>query len=642
MTARALLVLSVVAAVCGCGRSGPLTTGDVRITIDSNAAAGIVEARIGGALAATCPGECSVVVPRDAELVLTALGVAGELGAWGGDAASCGSSATCVLQPSRNGTVSAVWRARLTVSPSPPGVGRVVSTPAGIDCVDACSGTFPFGSAVTLDAVADPGFFRSWGGACSSITDLSCPIVADGAIAVDANFSLVDVTLAAALLDQFATAVVADPQIPGGYFLAGAFDGAFSFGSVAIAHSGGGGREGFYLRVLPGGTTTWSATIPALGDVRPHAIDAAIDTTLAVFVGGSFTGVADIDRNGTGADPVGDINSFLLRHNVGSAAPAWADEGLGAATTSRSILADLKIRGSRLGITGTESGAVSFGGSTLDSGNQNRHHAFTATWGLDGSLQRIVAHGKGGGSHAEGRGITFTEGGDPVTASFYEIQDDVGPCDPGADAGTRDGFVFSLDVDDFSSCDWSRRYDIGGDDRLSDIVAASGIRLVTVGARLDSGNRQVVIREVDGNDGSLGWTTVLPTTEVPLPFGIAYDADRGEVVIAGSFAGTITVDGVEYVSAGDYDVLVVRLDEADGSIVSVATAGGTGADVVGGPDVDIADAFTAEDQGYAAGAVAILASSQVAIAGWTTSPAFEGQPTGGGADLFVLRVAPFP
>jgi hypothetical protein len=87
---------------------------------------------------------------------------------WGGlCAAATGDS--CTITVTAAGTVTARFAQRqtLTVTPSGGGAGRVVSSPAGIDCAAAapCSSSFPVGTVVTLTATATAGsIFTGWSG----------------------------------------------------------------------------------------------------------------------------------------------------------------------------------------------------------------------------------------------------------------------------------------------------------------------------------------------------------------------------------------------------------------------------------------------------------------------------------------------
>jgi Ca2+-binding RTX toxin-like protein len=67
------------------------------------------------------------------------------------------------------------------------GEGRVASTPAGIDCGDACTASFDTGTVVTLAASPDAGWtFGGWGGACGGTG--SCTVTMDAAKSVTADF----------------------------------------------------------------------------------------------------------------------------------------------------------------------------------------------------------------------------------------------------------------------------------------------------------------------------------------------------------------------------------------------------------------------------------------------------------------------
>ncbi len=85
------------------------------------------------------------------------------------------------------GTVDITVAPRYTLTLSKTGDGRVVSTPAGIDCGPTCAADFDSGASVTLVATPDPGWtFDGWSGACSG--QGSCTVVMDGAKTVGAAF----------------------------------------------------------------------------------------------------------------------------------------------------------------------------------------------------------------------------------------------------------------------------------------------------------------------------------------------------------------------------------------------------------------------------------------------------------------------
>jgi hypothetical protein len=80
----------------------------------------------------------------------------------------------------------------LTLIKSGTGSGTVTSSPTGINCGPACSGTFNEGKTVTLKAKADPGStFKEWGGGCSG-TNPACKVTPNADLTITATFALPD------------------------------------------------------------------------------------------------------------------------------------------------------------------------------------------------------------------------------------------------------------------------------------------------------------------------------------------------------------------------------------------------------------------------------------------------------------------
>jgi uncharacterized repeat protein (TIGR02543 family) len=77
----------------------------------------------------------------------------------------------------------------LTVRRSGTGLGRVISSPAGISCGSTCSRSFNYGAKVTLTATAATGSrFSGWTGACTG-TSRTCIVTMTQARFVTAKFT---------------------------------------------------------------------------------------------------------------------------------------------------------------------------------------------------------------------------------------------------------------------------------------------------------------------------------------------------------------------------------------------------------------------------------------------------------------------
>jgi hypothetical protein len=145
-----------------------------------------------------CGTSCSASFAAGTALLLTATPDSGaQLVAWSG--ACTGHAATCTFTLDTDTMVGAEF-APLThaVTVTVTGHGKVVSTPAGIDCGDghaACTMTIPDGTALSLAATPASGaLFAGWTGACSGLG--SCGLAAvDADASIQAGFVADDVTL---------------------------------------------------------------------------------------------------------------------------------------------------------------------------------------------------------------------------------------------------------------------------------------------------------------------------------------------------------------------------------------------------------------------------------------------------------------
>ncbi len=140
-----------------------------------------------------CGPDCSEPFLEGTKVTLTATPAPGSaFDHWTGG--GCTGSGTCTTTMSTSRTARAVFVAvgqrTLTISRTGTGGGTVTSSPAGIDCGQACSVGFGVGTKVTLTATAAAGSrFAGFSGACTGTG--SCRVTLDQAREVTAAFEKV-------------------------------------------------------------------------------------------------------------------------------------------------------------------------------------------------------------------------------------------------------------------------------------------------------------------------------------------------------------------------------------------------------------------------------------------------------------------
>jgi hypothetical protein len=196
MVTRAILVAGAALALACTprdiqgGGSGGTSTHALNVRVSGN---GSGEVR-STAPAFTCNTQCTQSVSGSAQVQLVATAASGSTFAgWQG---ACSGIASCTVTMDADRDVTAtfstlppppVGMARVSVEFPGTGVGRVTSSPAGIDCPGTCSMTVTTGTNVSLSSQADGNSsFAGWGGACSG--NAGCSFSASGNQTVWANF----------------------------------------------------------------------------------------------------------------------------------------------------------------------------------------------------------------------------------------------------------------------------------------------------------------------------------------------------------------------------------------------------------------------------------------------------------------------
>jgi hypothetical protein len=148
-----------------------------------------------------CRGSCSATFATGTQVQLEAVPDPGAtFTGWSG---ACGGSGPCPLTVSSDVSLTAAFSQK---PPPPPqgthrlsvvlqGSGRVVSSPAGIDCGATCSSQFDTGTSVSLVATPAAGWrFSGWSGDCTGSGQCAIALAAD--VAVTAIFERIRFSLA--------------------------------------------------------------------------------------------------------------------------------------------------------------------------------------------------------------------------------------------------------------------------------------------------------------------------------------------------------------------------------------------------------------------------------------------------------------
>ena len=155
---------------------------------------------------ADCAGECTTTFGTGLAVTLTAKpGNGSVFSGWGGTCWASGNSPTCVITMDRARQATANFNVNgaapqysLTIEKSGQGfgIGKVKSSPAGIDCGSVCDTTFGDGQVVVLTAEPASGStFGGWGGSCASqMSNPTCTVTMDRARQASFTMNLVGST----------------------------------------------------------------------------------------------------------------------------------------------------------------------------------------------------------------------------------------------------------------------------------------------------------------------------------------------------------------------------------------------------------------------------------------------------------------
>jgi hypothetical protein len=350
---------------------------------------------------------------------------------------------------------------------------------------------------------------------------------------------------------QSATAVAVDSA--GNILVVGTYHGQIDFGSKPQTSAGG--KDIFLAKLSPDSDFRWSKPV---GDAQnQYATGVAADGSDNVVVLGHFEGYADF-----GGGPVmsAGLNDIVVAKLSSEGNPTWTKR-FGSPTDERSYALAVDPSNNVL-IAGLSSGDMDFGGPALMGAGMvfakldaSGGHVWSRRFSADstGLLEPVhIAADPSGG-------LVFT-GSFGGNVYIDDITESTGPED-------RDLLIVKLDPTGMPL--WSQAF---GDENLQygKSVAVDGegnvfaavdlFGSVDVGGQTitSAGSSDVVLVKLDPSGKDL-WGKRFGDASAQTVSGVAIDGS-GNILLTGSFKGTIDFGGGPLESAGADDIFIVKLD----------------------------------------------------------------------------------
>lgn len=414
--------------------------------------------------------------------------------------------------------------------------------------------------------------------------------------------------------NQIAWGVAADPA--GNLVIAGEFTGALDFGGGASLTSAG-SSDVFVAKLDSAGNSLWAKRF---GDpTYQAAVSVAVDSNGDVLVTGQFHGA--IDFGGSPIVSSGGADIFVLKLDAAGGL-IWG-RGFGGAGDQFGSSVAVDGAGNVL-VAGSFAGELDFGGPLLSAAGS--YDAFVVK--LDSSGNHAWSKKFGDATYQTGRGVAVDHDDDVLFSAQIDGVVDFGG-GPVATTGGRDACVAKFSASGMPL--WGKCF---GDGDLQDssglAVDGSGNVLITgpfagtmdfgVSSIVSAGSYDVFVAKLDALGNGV-WAKGFGDASAQAGAAIVADS-VGNVVVTGSFQGTLDWDGDLLVSTGAADIFLAKLDAA-GSRLWVKRFG---------------DASSQTSR-----ALAVDGTAKVLLAGeFSGTLDFGGNAlvSMGGSDVFLAKLAP--
>ncbi|MEP7122182.1 MAG: SBBP repeat-containing protein [Byssovorax sp.] len=361
---------------------------------------------------------------------------------------------------------------------------------------------------------------------------------------------------------QFGTSIAVDSA--GSVLVTGSFYGSVDFGGGLLTSAGG--RDIFVAKFNALGVHQWSKSFGGAADQLGWSI--AVDSMDSVLVMGDFEG--SIDFGGKPLVSAGSGDIFVVKLDMNGVHQWSKSFGDGMEQAGRGVAVD--SAGDVL-LTGSFTGSVNFGGSSLTS--VNGRDVFVAK--LDSSSGAHLWSKRFGGTTAADDGAGQSVAVDSaravlLTGSFAGSVDFGGGLAPSA--GGRDIFVVKLDAN--GAYQWSKSFG-DGEDQLGASIAVDSMRSVLVTGDFNGdfsfggapptllksgGNGDIFVAKLDLN-GAHQWSKSFGDAADQAGKGVAVDS-ADDVLLTGSFSGFVDFGGGQLPSAGNGDIFLAKFDGKGG------------------------------------------------------------------------------
>lgn len=354
----------------------------------------------------------------------------------------------------------------------------------------------------------------------------------------------------------------------GNVYVAGTFNGSAYFGVTPV---NGSSNQIFLAKYSANGVIQWVQS--AGGADEDAASSVAVDNAGNSYVVGSFRSTASF--SGNLVTSYGTDDAFIAKYNA-SGVLQWV-RTMGGTGQDVAFWAKVDGNGDVL-VTGYFQGNPSFSNSTQTLTSSGNSDVWVAKYGSGGNL--IWAVGAGGNSYDYGHCVTTGASNSVIIAGEYKTSATFGSTVLTNTGSESNGFIAKLNSS--GGWDWAKSVGGNGVDAIYGVATDTTDNYYISGLFSDTayfGNNNVVsegltdgfVARVNSN-GNIQWVSRFGGISKDMAGGVSISSN-GNVFVAGSFAGTININGTPMTAAGNQDIVVAAFTQT-GILLQASRYGG--------------------------------------------------------------------